>query len=118
MCANLEPLDHGDDLDERALLLRGVVVARGPLVLLGVLRALVVLVVVRRVEQLPGVELHDDGGPLGEELEASEGEVGERLVLGVGARRLLVGRGHLVGVARQLGGELEVVLAHPGHVRH
>ena len=51
----LQALDHGDDLHQGKLLLAGVVVARGPLVLLRSAGTVFVAELIRRVDQLPRV---------------------------------------------------------------
>ena len=78
---HLQPLDHSDHLDQGKLLVTGVIVAGGPLVLLGLCGALLVLVVVGGVQQLPGVELRDHTGPLTQQLQASQRQVEECSVL-------------------------------------
>ena len=51
----LQALDHSDDLHQGKLLLAGVVVARGPLVLLRSAGTVFVAELIRRVDQLPRV---------------------------------------------------------------
>lgn len=51
------------------------------------------------MEQLPGVELRHHARPVGQQVEAAEGQVGQRFVLGVSSRSLFVGRGNFVRVS-------------------
>ena len=75
-----------------------------PLIFFGFRRASVVHVVVGGMEQLPRVELGHHARPVGQQVEAAEGQVGEGFVLGVGSRSLFVGRRHFVGVSGMFDG--------------
>ncbi len=51
------------------------------------------------MEQLPGVELRHHARPVGQQVEAAEGQVGQRFVLRVSSRSLFVGRSNFVRVS-------------------
>lgn len=68
-----------------------------PLILLSISGAVVVAVVVSGVQQFPGVQLCHHTGPLTQELQPTESQVCDVLVLSIGPCRLLVGGDDLQG---------------------
>ena len=70
-----------------ATFLKGFLFVSYSLVFLGALGTIVVLVVVCRVEELPGVDFLYEGGPLAQQLAAAEGQIGQGLVLRIRPRK-------------------------------